>query len=260
MSIIHSYDPDRTAAINPEDVHHLRERQLDVCIINFSYKIMNYLLEQELLELVEEEAIHYVSVHINVYAFKGTDIGVVQTQVGAPFTAGMIEDMATKFGSRKFILFGSCGGLDKNLTYGKLIVPTHAYRDEGVSYHYLPAGDYVELPGHETVGTVFDRLHIPYVKGRTWTTDAFFRETRRNMERRKSEGCIAVEMEVSACQAVCDFRSYEFYAFLYSADNLDHAAWDQGILSTISIDERLQHFFIALEIAKYIKKEQANHE
>ena len=252
MSIIDSFDPDRHAVIDPETIHHLRERKLDVCIINFSYKIMDALLEDGLLELVEEEAIHYVSVHINVYVFKGTNIGVVQTQVGAPFTAGMIEDMATKFSTTKFILFGSCGGLDRELTYGKLIVPTHAYRDEGFSYHYLPAADYIEVKNHDVVAAVMDRMNIPYVKGRSWTTDAFFRETRRNMERRKAEGCVAVEMELSACQAVCDFRGYELYNFLYSADNLDHSQWDEGILSKISMDERLSHFFIALEIAKYV--------
>ena len=170
MSIIDSFDPDRHAVIDPEAIHHQRERKLDVCILNFSCKIMNALLEDDLLELVEEEAIHYVSVHINVYAFKGTNIGVVQTQVGAPFTAGLIEDMATKFSSRKFILFGSCGGLDRELTGGRLIVPTHAYRDEGVSYHYLPAADYVAVRNHDTVARVLDRMQVPYVRGRSWTT------------------------------------------------------------------------------------------
>jgi hypothetical protein len=72
------------------------------------------------------------------------------------------------------------------------------------------------------------------------------------MERRKSEGCIIVEMEVSACQAVCDFRGYELYSFLYRADNLDSTNWDKSILSLISIDERLKHLFVALELAKRI--------
>lgn len=252
MSIIDSFDPDRHAVIDPEKIHHPRERKLDVCIVNFSYKIMNALLEDGLLELVEEGAVRYISCSCNLYVFRGTNIGVIQTQVGAPFTAGLIEDMATKFSSNKFILFGSCGGLNRELTYGKLIVPTHAYRDEGLSYHYVPASDYIEVKNHDTVAKVLDRMNIPYVKGRSWTTDAFFRETRRNMERRKAEGCIAVEMELSACQAVCDFREYELYNFLYSADNLDHSQWDEGILSKITMDERLSHFFIALEIAKYV--------
>lgn len=250
MSIIHSFDPERTAVINPDEVHILRERKLDACIVNFSYEILDALLQDELLELVEEAAVKFVSCTCDLYIYKDTNIGVIQTQVGAPFTAGLIEDLAYSFSCRKFVMFGSSGALDKHLTGGKLIVPTHAYRDEGTSYHYLPAGDYIEIRNHVLVGQVLDRLNIPYVKGRTWTTDAFFRETRRNMAARKQEGCIAVEMEVSACQAVCDFRGYEFYDFLYTADNLDSSQWDEGILSNISLDERLRHFFIALEIAK----------
>lgn len=214
MSIIHSYDPEKIAVINPEDVYPIDGRKLDACIINFSYMIMDALLQDNLLELVEERAVKYVSCVCPLYVFKGTNIGIIQTQVGAPFTAGMIEALGCLFSCRKFVLFGSCGALDRELTGGKLIVPTYAYRDEGLSYHYLPAKDYIEIKNHDIVGKILDRLHIPYVKGRTWTTDAFFRETRRNMTARRQEGCIAAEMEVSACQAVADFRGYELYNFL----------------------------------------------
>lgn len=254
MSIIHTYDPNPTAIINPEQALP-RFRKLDAVIVNFSYKIMHVLLEENLLEPIEGAEVRYVSCVCQMYVFKGTNIGVIQTQVGAPFTAGIMEDAGYSFQCRHFILFGSCGGLDKDLTAGRLIVPTHAYRDEGVSYHYAPAADYIEVKNHGTVATVLDALNIPYVKGRTWTTDAFFRETRQNMEARKAEGCIAVEMEVAACQAVCDFRGYRLYSFLYTADSLAQNTWREGILSNISIDERLTHFYIALEIAKYIAKE-----
>ena len=64
--------------------------------------------------------------------------------------------------------------------------------------------------------------------------------------------CIAVEMELAACQAVADFREVRLYSFLYRADNLDSESWEKSILSDISIDERLKHFFIALHIAKRI--------
>ena len=253
MSIIHTFDPQRTAVINPENALS-KFRKLDVVIVNFSYKIMDALLESGLLEPILGAEVRYVSCVCQMYVLKGTDIGVIQTQVGAPFTAGVIEDAGYGFDCNHFILFGSCGGLDKDLTAGRLIVPTHAYRDEGVSYHYVPAADYIGIPNHHLVSRVLDELNIPYVKGRTWTTDAFFRETRRNMEARKSEGCIAVEMEVAACQAVCDFRGYQLYNFLYTADNLGGESWNESILSKISIDERLTHFFIALEIGKYIKE------
>ena len=141
MSIESAFDPALHAVIDPCTNHLRRERKLDACIINFSFKIIDALLEQDLLELVEENAIHYASCCIHMYVFKVTNIGVVQTQVGAAFTASLLEDVGYSFSCDKFILFGSCGGLDRDLVAGKLIVPTAAYRDEGVSYHYAPAAD-----------------------------------------------------------------------------------------------------------------------
>ena len=255
MSIIHAYDPERTAVINSWDFLEKQPRKLDACIFNFSWKIMDALLDDGLLELIDEDTIRCVSCNFPVYVLKGTNIGVVKTYVGAPMTCGLIEDLSYAFSCDKIILFGSCGGLDKEQTYGRLIVPTHAYRDEGMSYHYAPAADYIDIKNHDVVAAVFEKLNIPYIKGRSWTTDAFLRETRRNMERRKAEGCIAVDMELSAAQAVADYRDLKLYAFLYSADNLDHSQWDHGILSDISLDERLLHFRIALEIAKYVTED-----
>jgi predicted acetyltransferase/purine-nucleoside phosphorylase len=252
MSIINSFDVDQTAVINPGDVLEKQKHKLDICIINFSYKIMDALLEDDLLELIDDTTLKCVSCIFPLYVYKGTNIGVVKTEVGAPMTVSLIENVAHAFSCKRFIMFGSCGGLDKNITANKLIVPTHAYRDEGISYHYVAAKDYIEIKNHNIVSQVLDKLNIPYIKGKTWTTDAFYRETRRNMELRKQEGCVAVEMEVSACQAVSDFRGFELYNFLYSADNLGSLKWDKGILNDIAIDERLQHFFIALEIAKEV--------
>ena len=252
MSITDSFDPAKHAIIDPEAVHTVRQRTLDACIINFSYKIMNALLENGMLELVEKDAIRFVSCTCDLYAVKGTNIGVVQTQVGKAFTGGLIEDLSYSFTCKRFILFGSCGSLCGDLTNGKLIVPTHAYRDEGVSYHYAPAADYIQIKNSGVVSAIFAEKNVPFVEGRTWTTDAFFRETHRNMALRKAEGCIAVEMEISACQAICDFRGYGLYTFLYTADNLDRGNWDEGILSSIPLDQRLTHFGLALEIAKTV--------
>ena len=35
---------------------------------------------------------------------------------------------------------------------------------------------------------------IPYVKGKTWTTDSFYRETINNFKKHKEDGCISVEI------------------------------------------------------------------
>lgn len=254
MSIIDSYDEERISTINPEDVYPKHERTLDACIITFSYKIMDALLEDGLLERIEGADIKSISCPYPIYRYKGTNIGVIKTTVGAPITSTLMEEVGHIFSCKKFVLFGSCGGLDKAIPPKMIIVPTHAYRDEGTSYHYLPPSDFVEVKNHTAVAAVLERLGVSYVKGRTWTTDVFYRETKRNVQRRREEGCIAVEMEVSACQAVADFRGYELYNFLYRADNLDAVQWEKSALgsSGCSLDERLQQFALALEIAREV--------
>lgn len=147
-------------------------------------------------------------------------------------------------------MFGSCGSLEQSITAGKVIVPTHAYRDEGLSYHYAPAADYIQIKNAPKTAKLLKALTLPYVMGRTWTTDGIYRETKGNMEKRKAEGCIAVEMECAGVQAVCDFRGLELYSFLISGDLLDADEWDRRILgSDEETNHQLSNFYIALELA-----------
>ena len=210
---------------------------------------MDALIGDGVVEPLEADRIRCVSCYFPVYRVRGTDIGVVKTTVGAPITSALAEEISYVSSCRKFVMFGSCGGLDSSIVPGKLIVPTHAYRDEGVSYHYAPSADYIEVKNHVFVASVLDSLGIGYVTDRTWTTDAFYRETDVLCARRRAEGRIAVEMEVSAVQAVADFYGLGLYNFLYRADNLDAASRESSYLSDMPHDERLSHFYVALELA-----------
>lgn len=249
MSITDSFDPVGKPLITPADSYRKSPYALDVCVINFSQKIMDALIGDGVVELLEADRIRCVSCYFPVYRVRGTNIGIVKTTVGAPITAALAEEMSYVYSCRKFVMFGSCGGLDSSIAQGKLIVPTHAYRDEGMSYHYAPPADYIEVKNHAFVASALDSLGVGYVTGRTWTTDAFYRETDLLCARRRAEGCIAVEMEVSAVQAVADFYGLELYNFLYRADNLDAASWESSYLSDMPHDERLSHFYVALEVA-----------
>lgn len=40
------------------------------------------------------------------------------------------------------------------------------------------------------------------------------RETKANFEKHKADGCISVEMECAAVQAMCDYRKLTAYFFL----------------------------------------------
>lgn len=156
--------------------------------------------------------------------------------------------------TNKYIVFGGAGCLNKEIAHGKVMIPTEAYRDEGTSYHYTKATDYIKIRNTDIVAKFMELNEIPYVKGKTWTTDSFYRETINNIEKRKSDGCISVEMECSAIQAMCNFRNLEFYTFFTSGDLLDAPKWDErhkkGQLKGTQHDSG--HFEIALELANYI--------
>jgi uridine phosphorylase len=74
---------------------------------------------------------------------------------------------------------------------------------------------------------------IPYLASRSWTTDAFYRETPSRTRRRVDEGCIVVEMEASAFIAVARFRGIRLAHLLYAGDTLSDEVWDNRDWTTV---------------------------
>ena len=187
---------------------------------------------------------------IPVYAVthSGRELGMAQTLIGGAATAALVEELLA-LGAKRVLLYGACGVLNASLTAGRLILPTAACRDEGTSYHYLPPADYVDIPTAERLGEIFDELGLPYVKGRVWTTDAIYRETRANVEKRRADGCIAVDMECASAMAVGRFRGAEVYQFLYAEDSLDGDAWDRRTMGAVPASSYEKYLRVALEAA-----------
>ena len=153
------------------------------------------------------------------------------SRVGAPSCVVQYEELFA-MGLEKAVVFGTCGVLDKNIEDLAIIIPNMAIRDEGTSYHYMKASrDIVVNPKYKDEFTkLLEKHNYSYVIGKTWTTDAPYRETRKKVEDRKKAGCICVEMECSALAAVAKFRKKEVFQFFYAADNLDSAKWDMRSL------------------------------
>ncbi len=159
--------------------------------------------------------------------YGGRRLAVVHPGVGAPLSAGYLEELIAR-GCRAFVACGGAGVLVPDVALGHVIVPVAAVRDEGTSYHYLPASREVE-PTRQAVEALVATLehhHVPFVRGKTWTTDGIYRETRGKVERRVAEGCLSVEMEAAAFFAVAAFRGVAFGQLLYAGDDLSGDAWD----------------------------------
>lgn len=248
MSIIHSFDPNSEAVLNPGDMLFPVENMPETLIATFSPKFLKIL---EGISPLEECAILKINGCVRpVYRFeyKGQTLGIFHTMLGGSASAAMLEELIA-MGAKRVLYFGSSGALDSEIVAGHLVVPTAAYRDEGMSYHYMPASDYIEIETAGRLCQILDSLSVPYVRAKTWTTDAVYRETRAGMAARKAEGCAVVEMECASVMAVGQFRKVPVYQFLYAADCLDAAQWDKRILGSMPADMRERILTVALNAA-----------
>ena len=251
MSLFDSYDETRTAVLNPWNVYQPVEGFPETIIITFGSAILNLALE---LYEGQPVAIPETGGSLRVYRLRtAKSIGICRVPMGAPMTVAYMEECIA-MGAKNFVVFGSCGTLDRNIPAGHLIVPTSAYRDEGTSYHYMPAsaGDYIEVETADRTAEIIESMGLPTLKTCIWTTDGLYRETRRNMEARRREGCQVVDMECSAVMTLARYRGIRACQFVYAEDNLDDIQWDPRTMGKVPKNAKELYLRVAVEIAQQI--------
>lgn len=246
--ITQSFDPETPPVMSIGDFYGEPRQLLDTCIVTFSWKIRDALLEQYACEEIATITAANGSTPIYRLFLDGKPVAFYLSPIGSAGAAQYCIECNWLTGAKNFILFGSAGSLDRKKTTGKFVLPTKSYRDEGMSYHYAPPADYISVKNWEKMAKFFEELDLPYVCGPIWTTDAFLRETVGQTALRRSEGCIAVEMEVAGVQAVCDYHGFELYDFLVTGDVLSPEGYDRGTLT--GANHNLDKLLIALELAK----------
>ncbi len=221
------FDPDPRAVIEPtEELDPLPEMPPHVLLCFFREVI------EALVASGEAKLLHTLRSEMGphpIYRWERADgtVAILHPGVGAPIAVGLMEE-SRALGGRVFLACGGAGALRDDLAVGTPIIPLAALRDEGTSYHYMPPTRWVH-PAAEMVRALEQTLEAhgrPYLLGKTWTTDAFFRETPGKVARRREEGCLTVEMEAASLFAVGRFRGVRVAALLYAGDDVSGEAWD----------------------------------
>ncbi len=254
--LLEEFDTQRKAVIEPN----LGKRPdfPETIISIFSHELFHSIVT--LLNAEPIATTHDVDGVWNIYEayYKGKRFALYKARLGAPACVSCFEE-ALSMGGKRVILLGNCGVLDRNIADCGIIIPTHAIRDEGTSYHYAPPSDTIEVNKkyRDTFKKVLERTGYSYTEGMTWSTDAFFRETPAKVQRRKEMGAVCVEMECAAMQAMCDFRGVEFFQFLYAGDNLDNPSWDpRSLAGDAMLEEKEKIALLAFELALAIEEEE----
>jgi uridine phosphorylase len=240
------FDPAREAFIEPTKL--IRPRDVpEHCVICFFKDVIEKVVEEHNAKIVLESKWEDGKHTVYEMDYHGKRLGFFHPGIGSALSASLLEENIAR-GFKKFIACGGSGVLVKEIAVGHLVVVTSAVRDEGASYHYLPPSREVTAnpSGVDALVKTLEARRVPYVTGKTWTTDAPYRETPNKIAARKNEGCLTVEMEAAGMMAVAQFREVIFGQVLYGGDDLSGAKWDnRGWQSRSEIRESL--FWLSAE-------------
>lgn len=248
--IIHDYDAETESLVSLESFFGKPKKIVDKCLILYSKVIFDYLLSAYDCSVIAEIGACNGNWKIYSFTLNGESIAFYLSAIGSSMASDRCYEAHWMTGAEKFVMFGSCGSLDRAATYGKYIIPSESYRGEGCSYYYAPPSDYIPIKNADKLSAIFDEIKVPYVRGRVWTTDSMLRETAGLVQKRKQEGCLAVEMELAGVEAVCAFYGLELYDFLEAGDVLEESGYD--IQALPGANHNLGKLMIALEILKRI--------
>jgi len=219
----------------------------ECCVICFFAEVIQHLIDERQARFLVNSKSEMGDHPLYEIDYQGERLAFFHPGIGAPLAASLLEEMIAR-GCRKFVVCGGCGVLNKDITVGHLLLPVSALRDEGTSYHYLPPSREVNADPHAlaAIERVLTRHEINYLRTKTWTTDAIYRETEAKARVYLEEGCLAVEMEAAAFFAVARFRNVHLGQILYGGDAVIPNEWD-GRRWTSRMDIRRNFFWLAAE-------------
>lgn len=144
---------------------------------------------------------------LDTFILAGQQIGIVGRVVGASFAALVAEELFAS-GCQLLISLTSAGQIVPSGPPPYFVIINRALRDEGTSYHYMPASEFADADPRlvHAASIATSKAGPRVIVGSTWTTDAPFRETAEAIEAARSRGILGVEMEAAA-----------LYAFAHSA-------------------------------------------
>jgi purine-nucleoside phosphorylase len=173
----------------------------------------------------------------------GTRAGIVGCAVGAPFAVLVAEQMFAS-GCQLLLSVTSAGRVAPDLPDSAcFVLIDQALRDEGTSYHYLPADDafaHADPALADCAAGAIASAGLPVLRGAVWTTDAPFRETEEAIAWAAAQGVLAVEMEAAALYAFARAREAAVLCFAHVTNRMAQVEGDFEKGEADGVDDALR--------------------
>ena len=181
-------------------------------------------LEQALSNYKDVKKVEYIQDNFfsSIYEFEiGDKLIWFDVVYGGAYLSELLH-VGCIFGSKKNFLVGTCGGLQKNLETGDLVIPTYTYGNESTTRIYQP-----DIKDHKHYAD--EELREEFVKsisdykihsGPIITCQGMLGETPEDIKKWSEEGYLGVEMESSTFFAVSNSFNVPSVAVMHISDNL----------------------------------------
>lgn len=200
-----------------------------ICVLDFDGDLTDWLVRTG----IAQPHPAWACFHTTMHSFKvdGMECGIVARTIGGPYAVLVAEQLHVS-GARVILGLTSAGRVSASLPVPSLVVATSAIRDEGTSYHYLPAAEVVPAPA-KLASSLYQGLQglgLPVSQGLVWTTDAPYRETAEELAEHAASGALAVEMQAASLFAFAQARHAEVGVVSHVTNAVDHTGepFDKG--------------------------------
>jgi len=225
--ILRHKNHEASSAFTPENLLRQGRRQKrlpniavpDICILDPDGDIVRNLCATERASRHEGWACYHTELY--VFGHHGDNYGIVGCAVGAAFAVLIAEELFAS-GCRLLVSITSAGQITPLQAPPYFVVIDRALRDEGTSYHYLPASEYSEADADltELAHAALSAAGMSVRVGASWTTDAPFRETEEAIAAALHAGILAVEMEAAALYAFAKARGRSVVCFAHVTNQM----------------------------------------
>ena len=231
------HDLNAPTAFSPESVveavrvdRHLEAEPIPpVCVLEFDGDLTDWLVSTGKAKPWKPWAcFHTIMFSLQVDDFT---CGIVPRAIGGPYAVLVAEQMRVS-GARVILGLTSAGRVSPAMPLPGLVVVTRAIRDEGTSYHYLPPAETVDAPTKlaQLLESELKNLPLPVLSGVTWTTDAPYRETEKQLSEHAEAGVLAVEMQAASLLAFAEAYQFPVGVVAYVTNGIGQAGepFDKG--------------------------------
>jgi purine-nucleoside phosphorylase len=188
-----------------------------VCVLDPDGDIVRY-LKKNGAQLNSCWACYHSEMYTSTY--QGLEFGIIACAVGASYAVLLAEQLFVS-GCVLLVSVTSAGKLNEQVTKDYVLIED-TIRDEGTSYHYVPSNEKCQLDtqlSQKLIG-LLSNSKLSVQSGKSWTTDAPYRETAKAIQDAKNNGADCVEMEASALYAFAKAKVKPVVCFAHLTNSM----------------------------------------